>query len=183
MVIIKKQDFPYRNFINKIEIFKMKTFKKKELTPYQKLINNFGKWYSIKYYWAEFMYSDSWENKNEFKLNKKYHLHELKFKHNSLTDLNNPSFNKILVIKTKKNIIKFCKKYMIEEPSKNYYGSWDYPQIDWNKVVKDFGGIEITVNPSHNIREGKYTSWYSSWDIQSGCIWNDKIIKKVTKIV
>ena len=132
------------------------------------------------------MYYDTWKNENEFKLKKKFHLYEIKFKYNSFTDLNNPSFDKILIIKTKKNLIKFCKKYMIEEPSVSSGSDYRLSQkanIDWNKVVKDFGGIEITIIPSWAIRIGKYTSWYDSWDIPSGCIWNDQIIKKITKIV
>lgn len=181
MTIITKKDFPYRNFINKFEKFRITPFKKKKLRPSMK-IDYFGKWYSIKHYWAEFWYEDDWKNENEFKMPQKKHLFELKFKKNSLTNLQNPSFDKILVLKTKKDLILFCKKYMIKEPvfTNRWQGAW----IDWNKVITDFGGIEIQVLlKSSKIISGKYTSWTYMWDCPSGCIWNDKIINKVIKII
>ena len=180
MTIINKKDFPYRNFINKFEKFRITPFKKKKLRPSMK-IDYFGKWYSIKHYWAGFWYEDDWKNENEFKMPQKKHLFELKFKKNSLTNLQNPSFDKILVLKTKKDLILFCKKYMIEEPV--FINYWEAAKIDWNKVITDFGGIEIRVLLSYKIIEGKYTSWYQSWDCPSGCIWNDKIINEVIKII
>jgi hypothetical protein len=51
MTIINKKDFPYRNFINKFEKFRITPFKKKKLRPSPKIFN-FGKWYSLKHYWA-----------------------------------------------------------------------------------------------------------------------------------
>ena len=56
--------------------------------------------------------------------------------------------------------------------------------IDWNKVITDFGGIEIQVLPKIIYgKYGKYTSWTTVWDCPSGCIWNDKIINEVIKII
>ena len=176
MTIIHKKDFPYRNFINKFENFMISKirFTKKKLRPYGKIMDTFGKWYSIKHYWAELYYEDNWKNENEFIMPKNLHLFEIQLKKNSLTDLQNPSFDKILVLKTTKDLIMFCKKYMIKEPE----------FIDWNKVITDFGGIEIQVPiKSPKIISGKYTSWTYMWDCPSGNIWNDKIIKEVTKVI
>ena len=42
MTIINKKDFPYRNFINKFQKFRITPLKKKNLIPSPK-ITNFGK--------------------------------------------------------------------------------------------------------------------------------------------
>lgn len=54
-------------------------------------------------------------------------------------------------------------------------------EIDWLKVSKDYSGIEI--NPyCYKARLEMKTIWYYSWDIASGCIWNDNAVKSFTGI-
>ena len=52
--------------------------------------------------------------------------------------------------------------------------------IDWIKVSKQYSGIEI--NPYQH--SNRYTSmWYYGWDVASGCIWKNDLIKNITKIL
>lgn len=184
MVVIKKDDIPYRNFIDTRKKFKFKPLNKKKINSFPKIVA-FGKWYAIKHYWMGFFNNNKYDEineQNEYKLNKKYNLYELKFKQKSLTNLKNVDFDKILVLKTKKDMIAFSKKYRDTNIDLESYGNM--VNINWNKVVKNFGGIEVTVYPVSNyIRRHPDTSWYAMWDVPSGCIWNNKIIKEINKIV
>lgn len=85
-----------------------------------------------------------------------------------------------MVIKNYGDMVKFSKKYKLKLP--NEYGSLTY--IDWYKVSKDFGGIEIPIfiKKAHTTFD-EYTSWYYGWDIPSGNIWNINIIKKLLPIL
>ena len=53
----------------------------------------------------------------------------------------------------------FSNKYMVE---RGY--------IDWSKVALDYSGIEICPY-FYEFRDSKHL-WYYTWDIPSGCIWN-----------
>jgi hypothetical protein len=187
MTIINENEFPFRNFINNFDNYEIMPFKKKKIASLSK-IYGFGKWYSIKHYWAEWKsefgeFGEFRRNKDEFKMHKNDHLFDVKLKKNSLTDLQNPSFDKILVLKTHKDLIQFCRKYMTKEP-KFRNGEWDMASLNWNKVVIDFGGIEIQVLIRNSkIRTGKYTSWTLEWDCPSGCFWNNELIKEIKRII
>ena len=177
---IKKKNFPYRNFIDRSENFKIKSPEKTKIQSSSK-IHNYGKWYSIKHHWVKFwadIESDEDEDKDEYEI--KTHLYELKLKQTSLTNLKNPDFNKILVLKTKKDLVSFGKKYGVNKPNNDT--DIFFLKLNWNKIVKDFGGIEITVSQTSNIRRHPDTSWYSDWDIPSGCIWNTTLVKEINKI-
>lgn len=104
------------------------------------------------------------------------YLYGIYLKKNSLTDISKKNPNKILVIKTYGDMVKFSKKYKLKLPNSNGFYTW----IDWYKVSKDFGGIEIPkfIKKAH-ITLDEYTSWYYGWDIPSGVIWNIDIIKEI----
>lgn len=54
-----------------------------------------------------------------------------------------------------------------------------YRFIDYVRVAKDYGGIEIA--PYIDGAYGNFM-WYNSWDVPSGCIWRKGVITKITKI-
>jgi len=49
---------------------------------------------------------------------------------------------------------------------------------DWSKVAQKYAGIEI----SPYIREERFSRWYNSWDVASGCIWNPVGISSLTLV-
>ena len=70
---------------------------------------------------------------------------------------------------------------------KNIYN--DDNLIDWQKVAKNFGGIEFnpyTRQIIKSIKNGKKQiriTWYNTIDVPSGCIWNLKpIVDNVEKM-
>jgi len=86
------------------------------------------------------------------------------------TNINKPNKDKLLILSTIKDFNVFINKY------KENRGQF----INWKKVSKDFGGIEIC--PYSKKLANKY-QWYETWDVASGCIWNYKpIIKKISLI-
>ena len=54
-----------------------------------------------------------------------------------------------------------------------------YRFIDYVRVAKDYGGLEIA--PYIGGAYGKFM-WYNSWDVPSGCIWKQGVITKIIKI-
>jgi hypothetical protein len=145
--IIAQRQIPYRNFLSgKIdELYKIKIKKK------DKFLKPPGKWYGIKHYWIEF----GWDyhimdkkKRDKEKPNKKYEfdaccLYGVQFENNSLTDINNPDKNKIIVIKTIDDMVKFTEKYKLKKSSKINKLMDEFNYIDWYKVSKDYAGIEI----------------------------------------
>jgi thiaminase len=51
--------------------------------------------------------------------------------------------------------------------------------INWKKVAKDYGGIEIC--PCIPVYK-KYI-WFALWDVASGCVWNTESIIKNTELI
>ena len=55
--------------------------------------------------------------------------------------------------------------------------------IDWAAVQRDYDGIEINpYNRSLPFELWQKYSWYSSWDVSSGCLWNKHALLSVKKI-
>ena len=59
--------------------------------------------------------------------------------------------------------------------------------IDWHKVATEYSGIEICPYLGYqpwsgdvNFRMG--LDWYYTWDVASGCIWNEKAIRNIELI-
>ena len=80
------------------------------------------------------------------------------------------SSTSIKKIETKEQVLDFHDRY--EEVDSNAF-SW----IDWEKVTKDYDGIEVT-NPKA-LMSFPGGSWMYGWDIDSGCIWNTQSISVV----
>ncbi len=76
--------------------------------------------------------------------------------------------NKILKINNSDELFEFTKEYG--------NGHRILKEIHWNRVSKDYDGIEILINPilSHGL-------WYMAWDTISGCVWNMENVKILLK--
>ena len=118
---------------------------------------------------------------SNYSLNKTKHLYKLKFYNKKYTST--PNKDKVILLDTLPKIIKFNKKYMTVLVKR--------PWVDWDKVSIDYAGIEF-----RNYREiilSLYKKpfnvmgsllWYSSIDIDSGCIWRpSSVIKDFQKIL
>lgn len=117
-----------------------------------------GLWYGIGSSWVDWVKSEmpDWETDNVFKI-----------------DINESN---ILIIRNYEEITEFDKEYGV--PYRTSYKT--YTNIDWGKVANNYGGIEI----APYIYEARRTiEWYYTWDVASGCIWGDGVIKNVEKII
>lgn len=138
-----------------------------------------GAWYSWGSIWTEFLMSSDWGRK----WIKKY-----KYAFKLTID-----FSKIIRIRTPSDFRSFNEKYKVpcseiehyDGPNwqgfkKKDYKKFKFPDlIDWTKVVKKYHGIDIR----YNDKEDERYFWYRGWDCSSGCIWNEKAIKKVVEIL
>ncbi len=129
-------------------------------TPIQKIgFKPRGLWYGIGTEWLDWIRSEmpQWEKNNVF-----------------LVKLDD---SKILKINNKLDLITFSEKY-----GNNGDGHFNYEKylyIDWPKVAKDYQGIEI----SEYLYSARYdVMWYYGWDVASGCIWGNGVIKNINKI-
>jgi len=73
-------------------------------------------------------------------------------------------------IETKEQVFDFHDRYEEEDYSRQN-------TIDWEKVAKDYDGIEV-INP-RVLMSFPGGSWLWGWDIDSGCIWNTQSISVV----
>jgi len=132
-----------------------------------------GFWYSINDEWYNFI-----------KENQMYdfygnYIHKIIINNNIMTNIHNKNKNKLLVINNKKDLKLFGIEYGDYNdisPNKNIPN-----KINWTKVAKDYGGIELSKYYIYNKLE--LPLWTNSWDVSSGCIWNTKSIIKNTKII
>lgn len=124
-----------------------------------------GLWYGIGTEWVDWVRSYDrliddinyrWETDNVFKI-----------------DINESN---ILIIRNYGEILEFDKKYGVQYN----VGYQKYTNIDWVRVANDYGGIEIAPTIYKARRE---LEWYYGWDIASGCIWGDGVIRNIEKIV
>ena len=125
-----------------------------------------GIWYSCGNSWYNFI-------KNEGMYNWLYkYIHKIKIKKEKLTTIKNKNNEKLLIINNINDFDKFYNEYRI------FHNILDYYLIDWIKVSKDYGGIEICPY----LQEKRKIKWYNTWDVASGCIWNNNIIKDILLI-
>ena len=83
--------------------------------------------------------------------------------------------SKMLIIETLDQLEAFCKKY---EQKVTY--SEHITEVNWEKVKKDYSGIEIRnyhkLKWNGDVWVWNYTIWFCGWDVSSGCIWDLSII-------
>lgn len=95
--------------------------------------------------------------------------------------------SRVCILDTPEKYVEFTKKYG-EKASPRI----DWMFINWNKVSKDYSGIE-THNPrgvvgdlgrqvevdGNKIDTMSYFNWLLSWDVSGGCIWAEDAIKSI----
>ncbi len=81
----------------------------------------------------------------------------------------------MLVLTTVDEVKAFAKKYA----GALYPGSF-VNYIDWAKVAKEFGGIEIS--PYQWDLRLSDIRWYYGWDVASGCIWDPAVVRGISEV-
>lgn len=149
-----------------------------------------GFWYGLKHYWMDF-YTNDWKRKKATKFKYDGFIYKISINKNIFTSIDSPDKNKILQIKNKKDLKKMEQIYNISnKETKNLdkkIGSTNI-YVNWKKVAKDFGGIEIKYNPwdsldyygPNNSNKNYLPFWYTTWDVPSGCIWSWFILKNLS---
>jgi hypothetical protein len=91
--------------------------------------------------------------------------------------------SRILKIKNYNELLEFTEKYGIDDVfGSTFEGKPVKDKIDWAKVKEDYAGIEI----APYIAEGRLnplTSWYYTWDVASGAIWDSSAVKSSREIL
>lgn len=183
MKIIKKEDIPSRCKLSSGEIIELTKNKYKH-----DWFKPSGFWYGIKHYWLDFFTND-FERKGSSKFKFDGCLYQIKIKSELFTTIDNPDINKILLIKTIKEIRELENKYSIADKVTKRLDKligFTNKYIDWKQVAKEFGGIEIKYNPwskgiiiSNNSTKKYLPFWYSAWDVPSGVIWSWNILSNI----
>jgi hypothetical protein len=116
-----------------------------------------GLWYGIGTSWIDWVRSEMphWEKNNIF-----------------LIEIDD---SKIIKISNEDELLSFNEKYKSEIVNN------PLSLIDWKRVSKDYKGIEITPY-LYKMRFDRRVFWYYGWDIASGCIWGDGVIKDIVKL-
>jgi hypothetical protein len=78
----------------------------------------------------------------------------------------------ISVKSNEKDINSFSSRYNLSSP---YYRHGE--QIDWKAVARDYCGFEV---PPPYKKPWTASSWWSSIDVPSGCIWSGSCINEMT---
>jgi hypothetical protein len=116
-----------------------------------------GLWYGIGTSWIDWVKSEmpSWERNNIFSI-----------------DIDE---SKIIKISNENELLEFNENYKSEMENR------PLSLIDWKKVSKDYEGIEITPY-LYKMRFDRRVFWRYGWDVASGCIWGNGVIKNIKKL-
>jgi hypothetical protein len=162
-----------------------------ERNQHRKDIKPRGLWYAPEDIWIQFTkknmgMSKKWQEYKYF-----YHvkLHYTKF--------SKPDQNKVLQIKTEQDFLDVTFKYGYLSGTQIS----DFIGIDWEKLTKDYGGIEIIPFPKklQEITDPKLIkefkdhgwkltkkplsiTWLDPIDISGGCVWRKKALKSIKEI-
>lgn len=152
-----------------------------------------GLWYAENELWLKIARDEM--NKPYSLADDYFYKIELKY-----TDIDNPDKRRVLKISTNKDFDRFTFKYggfLFHKYGKHKH---IYILINWFNVSKDYGGIEITsylkdrrrlVEKNKKKYEKKFMikeescamlTWFTTFDIPSGCVWNPKAIKSFSEI-
>lgn len=119
-----------------------------------------GLWYGIGPSWINWVRSEmpDWETEHVFRLS----IDESKMK----------------IIRNYQQLVEFEKEYSLPiDGWDDYNGRYLY--IDWERVARDYGGIEI----APYLYEARYKHmWYYGWDVASGCIWGTGVVKRLKRL-
>lgn len=123
--------------------------------------------YSIRWYWIEELMRGYYYDEIDYTVdpNREYYvdstifIYDVNVDKNTFVNLDDKKgFDKILQLNTKEDMSAFFKEYGFDL-GKDYVDEY----IDWKKVYMDYGGIELAAGPL--------------WDISSGCVWNNELVK------
>lgn len=148
-----------------------------------------GLWYAPNKIWLEFAKK---RLKNSFKKRTKF----IYIVRPDYTTLDKKDPDKVLQIKDVSTFDKFTITYGITD---GYSDPFAVILIDWIKVEKDYGGVEVIPFLENRSfihfpegrqiykvfkikKDSEILTWLNSWDISSGCIWNTKAVKEFIKI-
>lgn len=105
-------------------------------------------------------------------------------------DLERPSKDKILQIATLNELHRFHQKYSVRPPGfmeskfarhMFKHRANDAQLIDWRKVMRDFGGFELRLDPAKrrkHFADGMADFWWVDvLDIPSGCVWSAHLMR------
>ena len=185
MPTIKITDVPKRNKLSAKPIDKLVKTKYK-----QSWFKPNGFWYGLDHWWLDF-YSNGWERKGGSKYKYSGYFYKIKIPGELFTGISSPDPNKILLIKTTKDLKLLESKFKYtgkQTKILDKFGGQEPNFIDWVQVSKEFAGVEIQLNPwtqlSAPIVNLSYKNylpfWFSSWDVPSGCIWSWSVLEKIT---
>lgn len=119
-----------------------------------------GLWYGIGPSWINWVRSEmpDWETEHVFRLS----IDETKMK----------------IIRNYQQLVEFEKEYSLPIDGWDSYNG-RYLYIDWARVARDYGGIEI----SPYLYEARYKHmWYYGWDVASGCIWGTGVVRRLKRL-
>ncbi len=188
------KDVPVRNKLTSDPIISLRNIKYK-----QSWLKPNGFWYGLRHYWLDF-YTNGWARKEASKFKYKGFIYEIKISKDLFTTIDAPDKNKILLIKSIKDLKTleqiYDNKIMINKKENKEISELEKligkPTlfVNWTQVAKDFGGIEIKHNPWSNgqtIVNDNYHNylpfWFSAWDVPSGCIWSYDLLKQIKYIL
>lgn len=106
-------------------------------------------------------------------------------KYNHMLDVD---ISRIFIISTVDDIRRLEKVYQGIDEEFEKWGR-GYITIDWDKLSKDFDGIEI--RNYYDLKFSNYSDspiggpsiWFNLWDVPSGCIWNLRSLKGSTPVL
>lgn len=58
------------------------------------------------------------------------------------------------------------------------YRTSNNSDLDWRRIAQIYDGIEV----SPFINDDDMPSWYKTFDIRSGCVWNSKTLKRMERV-
>jgi len=145
-------------------------------------------WYGTNHEWIKFAgvgFGDYQDKTTKPKYPYIGYIYSVEIKDDNFTNIKNKDKNKILVIDSDTDFKKFTQKYGVKmnyksiiEPNTKYI-----ILINWSKVAKDYGGIEMPnyffKYDNNGKRNKKYMYWYTTWDVACGCVWNFSVIDKL----
>ncbi len=102
--------------------------------------------------------------------------YDRQYKHKYKIELD---LDRIIVLKTKKDISDFNQKYTVEIEDTPQYKNF---LIDWNQVRKETGKYGIFIKNPHIKTARREFPWYSSFDVCSAGIWDNRAILKIEEV-
>lgn len=121
--------------------------------PQFKTLKPDGFWYSVGNSWSKWIRSEGMDWLDDYN-----YLYSVEV-----------NYNKIIKLNSIKKIKDFTKKYKVKTSNK-------FISISWDKVAKDYDGIEFSPYFKKSLEFSEDILWYNTIDVASGVVWNTKSI-------